>query len=337
MDGFIEVLKPVTPPEYEAWKERGAALAREVRLIQFAIADWLVEGCGLCAGNATAVYDLAEKLWPQYARQTFLSWVTVAKRFPPSIRIESDFLTFGHYQLAQGQLANCSAMPEGVMELGWLRKADEHKMTISVLRTSMENAFELRQQAALDASRATEPAPEPEPVRSQPKKVYAPGEEYTEKENNRLLACLPQRTKWAIAELAKIRRLQPAFLIVRAVQDFIDAHTDELGSSIASEEKRKEEIHATYVAAQEIERQKREVASAYREARQAIQKAMDEAHTRLAPLRSTQQMEELRAWCKEEPFHTPSEFEERLASILADVARRDAEIMEVFNSEEPAN
>jgi hypothetical protein len=337
MDGSIEVLKPVTPPEYDAWKARGTALSCETRILQFAIADWLVEGCDLCAGNATAVYDLAEKLWPNYARQTFLSWVTVAKRFPASIRIESEFLTFGHYQLAQSHLANCSALPDGVMELGWLRQADERKMSISVLRSAMENAFELRQQATLDAARNTDPASEPEPVKPQPKKAYFPGEEYTEKENNRLLACLPQRTRWAVKELAKIRRLQPAFLIVRAVQDFVDAHADELGSSIAAEEKRMEEFKAATAAAQVIEYEKRARASAHDEARKALRKVMGEAEARLAPLRDTQQMEELRAWCQEEPFHTPAEFEERLASILADVARRDAEIMAVFNSEEPAN
>ena len=73
------------------WKDRGIALAQEHRLRQFTIADWLLEGIELV--GATETYDLAEALFPQYARQTFLSWVMVAKHFPACIRIQSDFLT----------------------------------------------------------------------------------------------------------------------------------------------------------------------------------------------------------------------------------------------------
>src|ERR1035437_1706382 len=121
-------LKDVNVPT-TLWHIHGIELSKSHRRHQFQIADWLLEGIELL--GAVAAYDSAEALFPQYARATFTSWVTVAKHFPASMRIESDFLTFKHYQVVQG----CTGTSEEekykklflAQELVWLRKADESK------------------------------------------------------------------------------------------------------------------------------------------------------------------------------------------------------------------
>lgn len=258
-------------PEFAAWESKGLTLAQEHRLRQFAIADWLLEGCGLCSGNATAVYDTAERLFPQYARQTFLSWVTVARHFPPSIRVESEFLTFKHYQVVQGLppeshpwrcmcrmsgLDACVCPPfetdkqlQTAKKLVWLRKADERRMSVSLLRSAIANADTLRTEP--------EPVPEPEP-KPEPEKPEKPEKpklgKWTAKEAKRLeqYRALPEflekRTRWAIEELARARRVRPDEIVLRAVQDYIDAHTDELGNAIEAKNKREAEERAARAA-----------------------------------------------------------------------------------------
>lgn len=127
------------------WQQRVAVLAQEHRLRQFEIADLLVQG--IEQFGATATYDYAESLFPQYARATFQSWVTVAKHFPSSIRIESDWLTFGHYQVAQGAERD-SFRPDRdeseiqvAKEMVWLRQADERRLSVSALRDTIARNY----------------------------------------------------------------------------------------------------------------------------------------------------------------------------------------------------
>src|ERR1019366_207395 len=138
-------LKDVNVPT-TLWHIHGIELSKSHRRHQFQIADWLLEGIELL--GAVAAYDSAEALFPQYARATFTSWVTVAKHFPASMRIESDFLTFNHYQVVQGTQDKVpdDDSYELALESAWLRKADEQKMSVSVLREAI-HACEISKRA----------------------------------------------------------------------------------------------------------------------------------------------------------------------------------------------
>ena len=241
----------------DGWQERGVALAQEHRLRQFAIADWLVEGIDL--NGATVTYDAAETLFPQYHRATFLSWVTVARHFAPSIRIESEFLTFGHYQVAQGAAdtpwqTDKSADDRKALELVWLKQADESRLSVSGLRAAIQNAFELRQRALL--AERTEPAtaelePETEQKPTPPKKKV---------EQAFSSPWLPDKSRLLLYELARVRKVPPQELVARAVQDFIDAHTDEIGDAAVAEAKRLDEYKASVAAARIVEQERRKIA-----------------------------------------------------------------------------
>jgi len=233
------------------WRERGSVLAQEKRLRQFEIADWLV--LGIERYGATKAYDYAESVFPQYTRATFQSWVTVAKHFPGSIRIESEHLTFGHYQVAQG--AESSAAEEMV----WLRKADEHKMSVSALRENIAHAFELRHEAFLEEHPELKPAePEPEPQKSKKKDAY--GAEVKEFKTD----WLKKQTRWSLDELARARHVTTEQLLQRIIQDFLDAHSDEIGDAKKAEAKRSAEHFAAMDAAESVEKLKREANERYR-------------------------------------------------------------------------
>jgi hypothetical protein len=244
------------------WEIRGSVLAQSLRLQQFVIADWIVEG--IEQFGATAAYDYAEAAFPQYARATIQSWVTVAKHFPASIRIESGHLTFGHYQVAQGSAKDSSNSEsnelQAARELVWLRKADEHKMSVSVLRDAINRAFELRQQAFFDEHpdlKPTEPEPEPKPKSEPIKKKDAYGAEVKEFKT----PWLTQQTRWGLDELARARRVRPEQLAARIVQDFLDAHSDEIGDAEAAANKRQAEVWAQMDVSNAAEKVQRELAA----------------------------------------------------------------------------
>jgi hypothetical protein len=230
------------------WRERGSVLAQNHRLKQFEKADWLV--LGIERYGATKAYDYAESVFPQYTRATFQSWVTVAKHFPASIRIESEHLTFKHYQYAQG--AESSAAEEMI----WLRKADEHKMSVSALRENISHAFELRHEAFLNEHPEPKPEPEPEPI----KKKEAFGAEVKEFKTH----WLSRQARWGLDELARARHVRPEQLAARIIGDFLDAHSDEIGDAQAAAKKRESEHFAQMDAAEAVEKSKREANERYR-------------------------------------------------------------------------
>jgi hypothetical protein len=242
-----------------SWHDRGVTLSHAHRLQQFEIADWLVEGIEQL--GVTEAYDFAEKTFSQYARATFQSWVTVAKHFPASIRIESDFLTFGHYQVAQGAerdpwAKDPNSKLQVAQEMVWLRKADERRMSVSALRYAIANAFELRREAFFNENPDARPKPpEPEP-KPEPKLVgkNCYGGELKEFKT----PWLPKRARFHLDELARARRITTEQLLNRVIQDFLDAHCDEIGDVEAAAKKRQAEVFAQMDAADAVEKLKRE-------------------------------------------------------------------------------
>jgi hypothetical protein len=259
---------------FVAWNERGITLSKTHRRHQFEIADWLVEGIDL--SGATATYDAAEGLFPQYHRQTFVSWVTVARHFPASMRIESEFLTFSHYQTAQGSCFKSESVLACELELVWLRKADELHMSVSVLREAIRNEAALSQRVALGPSyepESTEPEPAPAPNAA---KSLPPGQKQWEE----LPRWIDYKLKESIEELATARHCKPYVIVLRAIADFIDAHSDELGDARGAEAKRMDEHKASVAAAKAAAAVLEEKASEHRKMIALIDDAQAEYQTR---------------------------------------------------------
>jgi hypothetical protein len=248
------------------WQQRVAVLAQAHRLQQFEIADLLV--LGIEQFGATAAYDYAESVFPQYARATFQSWVTVAKHFPASIRIESDWLTFAHYQVAQGAERDTwrpdrdESKYQVAKEMVWLRQADERRLSVSALRDSISRAFELRREQFFNEH------PESKPVESEPEPIIAPkpikkdafGADVKEFKT----PWLKKQTRFHLDELAQARRVTTEQLLNRVIQDFLDAHSDEIGDAVIAAKKREAEHDAQVAAADAVEKMKREAAEQYR-------------------------------------------------------------------------
>jgi hypothetical protein len=269
------------------WCRRGLALSKDRRLSQFAVADWLVDGIEL--NGATAAYDFAEAVFPQYARQTFLSWVTVAKHFKPLFRIESDFLTFGHYQVAQGAERDPwrydpDSEFQVAKEMVWLRQADERRMSVSALRDAIAHAFNLRQEAFFVDHPDAKPKPvdEPEPAPVKPSQSISAAKEFK-------TPWLPKQTRWCLDELSRARRMTTEQLLARVVRDFIDAHTDEIGDAKLAAAKRDAEADAAMRAAEAVEAEKRKVAAEFRAKQKAEQnRSIDEGRLALALVEEVQ-------------------------------------------------
>jgi hypothetical protein len=233
----------------ETWRERGMVLSRARRLQQFEIADWLVEGTGLFE-DASAAYDFAEQTFPDVARQTFINWVSVAHQFPTCMRIQSDWLTFSHYQVALGARGCLGAGSEKQDDgptliqharLTWLQQAHDNRMTVADLRLAITNEWEL--------SRSTQPtASEPEPVTA-PQTTVAPR---TKPQINFLEApvyrLLP-RHQYQIIALAQARKITPEILVVDAVAEYLAAHADEVGDAMDKAKEESERKFRTMVAA----------------------------------------------------------------------------------------
>jgi hypothetical protein len=241
------------------WRSHGSALAQADRLRQFEIADWLL--LGIEQYGATSAYDYAETVFPQYARATFQSWVTVAKHFSASIRIESDFLTFGHYQVAQGAEHDPWANDphsklQVAQELVWLRKADEHKMSVSALRDNISRAYELRKEAFFNENPDARPKPAEPEQKPEPKKVEKDcyGGELKEFKT----PWLKKQTRFHLDGLARARRVTIEQLLNRVIQDFLDAHNDEIRDAELAAKKRAAEHDAAVDAADAVEKLKRE-------------------------------------------------------------------------------
>jgi len=223
------------------WCEKGVTLSHARRSQQFEIADWLVEGTGLFP-DATAAYDFAEQTFPDIARQTFINWVSVARQFPACIRIQSDWLTFSHYQVVLGakggigigEEAKYGGVPILEARLSWLQQAHDKKMTVAQLRLAITNEWVLTNfpETIVEESEplpaTTPPVVQLPPVKKPVQFLQAPV--YT------LLSAHAQR----IQALARARRITPEMLVVDAIAEYLEAHSDEVADSVTKDKEERE-------------------------------------------------------------------------------------------------
>jgi hypothetical protein len=249
----------------DAWREKGATLSRARRLQQFEIADWLVEGTGLFP-DATAAYDFAEKTFPDIARQTFINWVSVARQFPACMRIQSDWLTFSHYQVAlraDGSLGAGNEKHDGgatVIQharLQWLQQAHDNKMTVANLRLGVTNEWVLTHtpaQPPAEAAPAAAPAVAPPPVKKRTSFLETP-----------VYQLLSAHTK-GIQALASARRITPDMLVVDAISEYLAAHANELEDALIKDKEESERKFREMIsAAKRAEQQARAMSQLYAE------------------------------------------------------------------------
>jgi len=147
--GSTSVTVPSAPTadDIEGWTVRGRDLARRHAQHQFAIADWLLEGESLFGFDTGALYDEAEKVFPDFRRGTFRVWMSVARAFPSVLRITQ--LTFGHHAVVM-------AAPEDLRpEL--LRRACADGLSVSELRDAVDDAI-LEQTTGADDGSSHAPA-----------------------------------------------------------------------------------------------------------------------------------------------------------------------------------
>ena len=144
----------------------------------------------------------------------------------------------------------------------WLRKADERRMSVSALRDAISRAFELRHEAFLNENPDARPKPAEPEQRPQPKKVEKDcyGGELKEFKT----PWLKKQTRWSLDELARARRVTTEQLLQRVIQDFLDAHSDEIGDAENAAKKREAEVFAQMDAAEAAEKVKREADEQHR-------------------------------------------------------------------------
>jgi hypothetical protein len=111
------------------WIEAGRRLAQQHKRVQWAIADWLVSGAALYP-DQRAVYDAAERLFPDYTRESLRHLATTARAFPACTRVHEN-LSFGHYRVAQ-------SLPDGMMS-DFLAKANSEHWSVTRLRLVIQD------------------------------------------------------------------------------------------------------------------------------------------------------------------------------------------------------
>jgi hypothetical protein len=147
-------------------------------------------------------------------------------------------------------------------------------MSVSALRHAIANAFELRKEAFFNENPDARPKPaEPEP-KPEPKLVgkNCYGGELKEFKT----PWLPKRARFHLDELARARRITTEQLLNRVIQDFLDAHCDEIGDVEAAAKKRQAEAFAQMDAAEAAEQERRSQAEEARKAAEAKRKAEQE-------------------------------------------------------------
>ncbi len=259
MASVAEALKPelILEDVAASWRARGAELSQTFKRHQWQVADWINDGVTLlypdnnsteitemetalaalqsdhyrpgtpapvskygtdkaefdnrlrtaknkvsCARyQATLVYDVAEELFPQYSRTTLRTLAHVGRSFPAYMRIYAN-LTFSHYMAAL--VLSHDKRDE------WLSKANSAKPKWSVarLRAEIYSALEL-------------PATEPESlvtVDIQP----------TQRKPTKWMLPLSDPSKEKLKELALARRVDPAILAARIVDEYLAEYSDEI-------------------------------------------------------------------------------------------------------------
>jgi hypothetical protein len=284
------------------WKSRGVELAQAHKKQQWQIAEWILEGLNQPGADASFVYDTAESLFP-YSRSSLMQFAYVARIFPESMRIDSDWLTFSHYQavLAAGSQIPKPDTPDKQRErLQWLAQAHAQHLTVSALRLGIANAFELA--TAQGGNDTTQPKEQ------LPTKSKAPKSKPTP-----LGARLGGAAK-RLEELAHIRGVKPDMLLAHIVDDYLAAHADEVADAADRLAKRKAEADAVIDAARAIREAEiahcsaaRKAESEYRQAREPLVQQLRVLSERLS------EGDEVREWLSDNPKLPISELEAAVA------------------------
>ena len=209
------------------WCEKGVSLSHARRLQQFEIADWLAEGTGLFP-DATAAYDFAEQTFPDVARQTLINWVSVARQYPACMRIQSEWLTFSHYQVVLG-IGSGKDDKHLDERRQWLQQANDEKLTVAALRAAIVN-----QQLGVPAQPTAAPTDTPAPVAAPPVKKQ-PIQFLTAPVYQVLSRDLPK-----LQALAATRQTTPEALLVVAVEEYLAAHAEETAQAMATAKDKKD-------------------------------------------------------------------------------------------------
>jgi hypothetical protein len=205
------------------WCEKGVTLSHARRLQQFEVADWLVQGTGLFP-DATAAYDFAEQTFPDVARQTLINWVSVARQFPACIRIQSEWLTFSHYQVVLG-IASGKDDKHCDERQRWLQQANDEKLTVAALRAAIVN-----QQYGVPAQPGAAPTPAGTPVPDAAPPVKKQPIQFLTAPVYRVLS----RDLPKLQALAATRQTTPEALLVVAVEEYLAAHAEETAQAMAT-------------------------------------------------------------------------------------------------------
>jgi len=234
-------------PAIAEWAARGAELAHAHKKQQWLIADWILEGLNQPEAEASFVYDTAESLF-QYSRASLINFAYVARLFPESIRIDSDWLTFSHYQAVLAVQGSQVPLPDTAERradkererLQWLVQAHEKRLTVSALRLGIANAFELA--TADNGNSDTSQSTEQPPTKAKVAKAKTVS----------LGARLSGRVEQQLKSLANIRGIPPDMLVAHIVDDYLAAHADEVATAADRLAKRQAEADAVIAAAQAV-------------------------------------------------------------------------------------
>jgi hypothetical protein len=240
------------------WQTQGATLALTQRRHQWALADWILAGIELHGGNATAAYDAAEQILPEYSRATLQQWASLARAFPAQVRAQWPDLFMGHYHAVwsvgspfspvapsphnsdeqQAERAAKFDADVAARRAQWLTQAQEKKLTVSALRLAIANA------STFDGTVA--PGATPAPVKPTPAPLVKP----TAKAGYQLP--LKPKEKTALETLAAARGLTPAQLAAHAVSEFLRVHADEIDGAEQAQAAQRAQVEQARAAAQAI-------------------------------------------------------------------------------------
>lgn len=210
-------------PQYNPaeWLTVGESLSLQHRAHQWQIADWLL--AGLAIKPAGEVYDAAETLFPQYTRTTLITWVSVARAYPPLSRIKA--LTFSHHLAVMRDESGAAGETPEAFRQAYLAKAAENNWTVRQLRDQMAHDLEVRQADKEAAEADTEEGPdeteEPLPAPARPK--GRPRTAFT-------LASLKPHRRAQLEKLSTARRVPVDVLAQSLIEEGLDAASEEIAA-----------------------------------------------------------------------------------------------------------
>jgi hypothetical protein len=287
------------------WKSRGVELAHAHKKLQWQIADWILEGLNQPEADASFVYDTAESLFP-YCRSSLRQFAYIARIFPESMRIDSDCLTFSHYQAVLdvgSQVPTPDNANNQQRRLEWLKQAHDRRLTVSALRLGIANEFELATATGVPETNQTTEQPPTKAKVAKAKSIP-------------LGTRLSGRAEQQIKSLAAIRGIKPDMLVAHIVDDYLAAHADEVATATDRLAKRQDEAAAVIAAAQAVREAEIARNNAANKAAAEYRKAREKLVDQLVPLSQQLHRErEVRQWLAANPKLPLSELEVMVADF----------------------